>query len=218
MSEFYSHGQRVLQDRFDTRRLADLELEALVHDCITEEEQSFIESRDMFFLATCNAQGQPTVSYKGGAPGFVRVLTPRELVFPCYDGNGMFCSMGNIADRREIGMLFIDFETPRRLRLQGTAALSDEPVLTDAYPECQFVVCVQPCAIFVNCARYIHRYRKVADSEYVPHKGRQTPFPAWKRIDLVQDALPRRDQGRAEQVGGTITQQEYFEKVAKGTS
>ena len=51
----------------------------------------------MFFLSTIDHQGRPTVSYKGGDPGFVRVLDSKTVAFPCYDGNGMFYSMGKLA-------------------------------------------------------------------------------------------------------------------------
>jgi Pyridoxamine 5'-phosphate oxidase len=63
---------------------------------LPQEHKASIESRDMFFLSTIDHQGRPTVSYKGGDPGLVRVLGSKTLAFPCYDGNGMFYSMGNL--------------------------------------------------------------------------------------------------------------------------
>src|SRR5574337_1695208 len=91
----YNPGSRTLQDRFDTRRLADRLAERLVRDHIDEADRAFIEARDMFFLATCDADGHPQCSYKGGEPGFVRVVDDRTLAFPSYDGNGMYLSLGN---------------------------------------------------------------------------------------------------------------------------
>jgi uncharacterized protein len=100
MSRLYGPIHRSLQDRFDTRRLADNVEQRVVGTEITEEHRVFIESRDMFWLATIDHQGRPTVSYKGGDPGFVRVLNTNTVAFPCYDGNGMFYSMGNLIGER----------------------------------------------------------------------------------------------------------------------
>src|SRR5262245_39764615 len=127
--DFYTASQKQLQAAFESRRLAERVEKAIVTDQIVPElHQPFIESRDFFFLATVNAQGEPTVSYKGGSVGVVTVVDARTLAFPSYDGNGMFLSMGNIAETGKIGMLFIDFETPNRVRVQATAAIStDDP-------------------------------------------------------------------------------------------
>src|SRR5688500_12413465 len=96
MTSFYHSGSRGLQDRFDTRRLADRLEEHLVRDHVSVEDAAFIQRLPMFFLATADEQGRPQCSYKGGAPGFVRVLDERTLAFPSYDGNGMYLSLGNL--------------------------------------------------------------------------------------------------------------------------
>ena len=115
MSRLYEPLHRSLQDRFDTRRLADNTEARVVLTEIPPEHKAFIESRDMFFLSTIDHQGRPTVSYKGGDPGFVRVLDNKTVAFPCYDGNGMFYAMGNLLGNQHLGMLFINFEKPHRL-------------------------------------------------------------------------------------------------------
>ena len=83
MSRLYEPVRRSLQDRFDTRRLADNVEARVVLTEIPREHKAFIESRDMFFLSTIDHQGRPTVSYKGGDPGFVRVLNGKTVAFPC---------------------------------------------------------------------------------------------------------------------------------------
>ena len=129
VSTFYGDEQRALQDQFDSRVLADTLEAVIVQPGIDDEAKAFIESRAFFFLSTVNHEGHPTVSHKGGAPGFVRVLDPTTLVFPSYDGNGMFLSMGNIAGDGRIGLLFIDFETPHRVRVHANATVSaDDPL------------------------------------------------------------------------------------------
>lgn len=197
MAEIYHEGSRRLQDRYDTRRLADRLAEVKVHDRFTAEDAAFIERLDMFFLATADAAGQPTCSYKGGDPGFVRVLDERTLVFPNYDGNGMYLSMGNAAVNPAVGLLFIDFERQRRMRVDGTAAVDPGDELLARYPEAQFVVRVAARRIYPNCPRYIHRYERVERSAFVPRPDRATPVPGWKRSDWASDVLPAGDPARS---------------------
>jgi predicted pyridoxine 5'-phosphate oxidase superfamily flavin-nucleotide-binding protein len=196
MGEFYHPASRTLQDKFDTRRLADRIEQRLLADHVGASDRAFIEAADMFFLATVDESGQPSCSYKGGAPGFVRVVDPRALAFPNYDGNGMFLSMGNIAQSRKVGLLFIDFERPRRMRLSGEATISENDPLLAAYPEAQFIVRVAVTEVFPNCPRYIHQYKLVERSIYVPEPGSATPIPNWKKSDWACDVLPEKDPAR----------------------
>jgi predicted pyridoxine 5'-phosphate oxidase superfamily flavin-nucleotide-binding protein len=200
---FYNAGNRSLQDRFDSRRLADRLEDRKVTDTIDAEDRAFIESMDMFFLATADEAGRPNCSYKGGDPGFVRVLDETTLAFPNYDGNGMYLSMGNTLVNPEVGMLFISFERQRRMRVNGTASIAEDDPLVETYPEAQFVVRVHAREIFPNCPRYIHKYELVERSRFVPHPGEATPVPDWKRTDWASDVLPAGDPAReADGAGG----------------
>ena len=196
MSLNYSAASRALQDVFDTRRLADRLAEVKVHDRFSADDREFIERLDMFFLATVDATGQPTCSYKGGDPGFVTVIDDRTLAFPNYDGNGMYLSMGNLAETHAVGLLFIDFELQRRMRVDGTARFSMDDPLMERYPEAQFVVRVEATRIYPNCPRYIHRYHLVERSGFVPHRDVRTPVPAWKHAPWAVDVLPAHDPAR----------------------
>jgi predicted pyridoxine 5'-phosphate oxidase superfamily flavin-nucleotide-binding protein len=198
-----------LQDRFDTRRLADNVEARLVLTEIPAEHKAFIESRDMFFLSTIDHKGRPTVSYKGGDPGFVRVLDGKTVMFPCYDGNGMFYSMGNLLGNQQVGLLFVDFEKPHRLRLQGIASVDDNDPLLSEYAEAQLVVRVSVTEIFRNCPRYVHHYQRVQPSEFVPRSAGEAPLAPWKRVDDIQAALPAKDRARVEREGGVVTRAEY---------
>jgi uncharacterized protein len=196
MSRMYHDGSRRLQDQFDTRRLADRLEEVTVGDTIGERDRRFIEARDMFFLATADEDGVPTCSYKGGDPGFVRVLDEHTVAFPNYDGNGMYLSMGNVLVNPNVGMLFIDFERGRRMRLNGVASIDANDPLLAEYPEAQFIVRVRAREVFPNCPRYIHRYQLVERSPFVPRAGCETPVPDWKRSEWARDALPATDPAR----------------------
>ena len=199
MGATYHEGSRALQDRFDSRRLADrLEERFMQRPAIDAGDRAFIERMDMFFLATADPQGHPQCSYKGGEPGFVRVIDERTVAFPNYDGNGMYLSMGNVAVNPHVGMLFIDFvsERPSRLRLNGRARIDERDELLGSYPEAQFIVRVEVDQVFPNCPRYIHRMALVERSRFVPQHDRETPVPDWKRTDWACDVLPRDDPAR----------------------
>lgn len=215
MSRLYGARHRALQDEFGTRSLADRIEQIACRTEFDEAAKDFIEARDMFFFATVDHQGRPTVSYKGGDPGFVQVIDSTTLVFPSYDGNGMFLSMGNVAQHTQVGMLFISFERPHRLRVQGTANISRDDPMMSHYKEADFIVRVQLSELWQNCPRYIHRYQKVTPSRYVPRTACETPLAEWKRMDLIQDVLPARDAMRA-QAAGTIGIEEWSDKVKSG--
>jgi len=208
MSDFYSDDHRRLQDAKGTRGLAD-RLESLSHSEFSPQDREFIESVAMFFLATVDHKGRPTVSYKGGAPGFVHILGPSELVFPVYDGNGMYLSLGNIAGSANVGMLFIDFQSPRRLRVQGTARVRALGELPLHYPGAQHMVTVTAEQVFVNCGRYIHKIGTGTLSQHVPDASGNQPFPEWKRIDVIAESLSPEDQQRVALAGGEMPIESY---------
>lgn len=193
-------GERGLQDRFDSRRLADRVSQVTYHDRFSESDRAYLAQRDMFFLATSDAEGNLDCSYKGGEPGFVRVIDDETLAFPLYDGNGMFNSSGNIAVHGKVGLLFIDWDKGWRMRINGRASIDyDDPLLAE-YPEAQLVVRVNPDTIYPNCPRYIHRMEMVERSKYVPHAGCETPEAEWK--DHFEDVLPEEQQRRRGQRAG----------------
>jgi uncharacterized protein len=178
----------------------------IVHDELTPVDRGFIESMEMFWLASVDPKGSPTVSYKGGLSGIVKMPDDKTVLFPCFDGNGMFYSMGNIASISHVGLLFMDFIKPFRLRVQGDAELTDDPAIVGLWPGAQFAVKMNITAIIQNCPRYIPRMQRLEGSRYIPDaKTGEQPIPSWKRIDAIQPVLPKRDQNKADTVGGLIT-------------
>lgn len=189
----YHDGMRRLQDVRQTRPLADRLEQVTVHYAFTDADREFIERCAMFFIATADAQGHPDCSYKGGLPGFVRVVDERTLAIPDYDGNGMYRTWGNVLVNPHVGLLFVDFETPKRIRVNGTALVrEDDPLRTD-FPGAVFIVRVTAETIFPNCPRYVPRLQLVEHSVYAPRPEYTPPEPAWKSSDRFRDALPDRD-------------------------
>lgn len=190
---FYHDGHRAVQTRFGSGALAD-RLEQVTHRTqLTDADKAFIESRSFFFLATADLEGRPECSHKGGAPGFVRVLAPDLIVFPDYDGNGMFRSLGNIGVNPAVGMLFIAMDgAPKRLRVNGRAALSFDDPSIGGFAGAQAIVRVTAEHIFPNCPRYIHDLERNAASPYTPAQGEAPVEPAWKSFDSFKDVVPPR--------------------------
>jgi uncharacterized protein len=215
VSIYYSKQHRTLQAQFGTEKMADRIEQLASHNEFNDDAKGFIEHSEMFFLTTINDKGQPTVSYKGGDMGFVKVLDANTLIFPSYDGNGMFLSMGNIVGNPQIGMLFISFQAPHRIRVQGTATISQNAKLLAHYKEADFVVTVKLSELWQNCPRYIPKMEKVRDSRYVPRADCDTPLAEWKRVDLLQDVLPPADLAKA-QTKGTIDIMEWIGKIQTG--
>ncbi len=216
MTTFYGDQHRQLQDQFDSRNVADVLAAAIVRPEIDDEAKAFIESRTFFFLSTVNESGHPTVSHKGGAAGFVRVIDRTTIAFPSYDGNGMFLSMGNIAADGRIGLLFMDFERPHRVRAHGHAVVSsDDPIMSD-FPGADLIVRATLSDVFVNCPRYITPHTRGEVSRYVPDANGNAPLPGWKKIDLLQPFLPSRFQGLAESENDVITADEYSQRLLLG--
>jgi uncharacterized protein len=213
-NDFYGPSHRELQERFDTVRLANfLEMHAAID--LDAGRVAFLEAASMFFLSTVDHAGRPTVSYKGGAPGFVTVVDPTTLLFPSYDGNGMYLSMGNLSANPAIGMLFISFERPQRLRIQGNASISTRMEDLDRYPEAEMVVRVDITDVFTNCPRYVHRATNLEVSRYVPQDDVETPFAEWKRMDVFAGVLRPDDAAKASALG-PVDPHDWHKRVESG--
>jgi len=198
----YGEGARALQDRFDTRRLADAVARTAVHESLDEGDAALIHTQSKVWIATTDAEGWPDVSYKGGAPGFVRVTSPTTIELPSYDGNGMWRSLGNIVDDGRVALLFIDEGRPWRMRVHGTATVCLEPEVVASHHGAQAVVRIEVARVFPNCGRYIHRAGE--QSPFVPREGHAVPIPDWKRFEDFREALPERDRTALDADDGTL--------------
>ncbi len=215
MKKLYSNSHRELQDKFDSRKMADKLNNIIVKDKFDKDAIDFIKTRDMFFLSTIDHNKMPTVSYKGGDPGFVKVLDNRTLAFPSFDGNGMFMSIGNIKENNNVGLLFISFEKPNRLRVHGQASILENDPLLNMYPEADLIVRIKLINYWQNCPRYIHRYKKICKSKYLPKNDKKTPIAGWKKTDIVQDALSKKDKKKIKK-DEVIGISEWMDKVKSG--
>ncbi len=194
--EFYHEGMREVQTRMDSKRLADRLEQLTVHSAFTDGDRAFVEAASMVFVATADAQGNPDCSYKGGRPGFIRIVNDTTLAIPSYDGNGQYRTLGNLASNPAIGLLFVDFAGRNRMRANGVATLvstSDDASFVASFAGAEMVIVVRLRHAFPNCPRYVHDIAAGAVSEFAPADGYTPPVPEWKTREMFRDALPGRD-------------------------
>jgi uncharacterized protein len=194
-ADFYHDAMREVQARMDSTRLADRLEQLTVHDAFSPADRAFIEAASMVFVATADAHGNPDCSYKGGRPGFIRIIDDTTLAFPSYDGNGQYRTLGNLTANPSIGLLFVDFAGRNRLRVNGTTTLvsaDDDAALAASFAGAEMVIVVRLRHAFPNCPRYVHDVAAGTVSEFAPAKGYTPPVPEWKTRERFRDALPRR--------------------------
>lgn len=201
MSSMFHEGQRALQDTYGGRAVADRLEQHRKRSTFADEDRKFIEGANFFFLATAYGDSVDC-SFKGGLPGFVKIIGPSELCWPDYDGNRMYRSLGNISKSPAVGLLFISFDKPnepippsetRRLRVNGGARIVDAGPELDELKKLatnakRFVV-VTVKDIFTNCHRYLPDMAVNEQSIYSPRPGYTPPQPEWKSRDYIKDVL-----------------------------
>ncbi len=133
-------------------------------DAFTDEETSFIQSRDSFYMATINESGWPYVQHRGGEPGFLRVLSPATLAFADYKGNRQLLSTGNLAANDRVALFLMDYPQRTRLKILGHARVEDarehpELVAQVAEPDVHRIVerlfFIEVVSFDWNCPQYI---------------------------------------------------------------
>ncbi len=191
----FHEGNRQLQDRYGGREVADRLVARRTVSAFSQEHIDFIQSLPFFFIASGH-EDILDCSFKGGDPGFVRVVETNRLAYPDYDGNRMFKTLGNLVQNPNVGLLFIRFDREQqgdrklnRLRVTGRAELFDDHPLLEAYPGAMRIVEVTARYIFTNCPRYIPEMRMVEPSRYVPRGGEEPPVPEWKHRDYIKEVI-----------------------------
>jgi predicted pyridoxine 5'-phosphate oxidase superfamily flavin-nucleotide-binding protein len=189
---FFHEGMRELQDRYEGRAVADRLEEHRMHTRFTDNDRRMIEAAPFFFLATAT-QDSVDCSFKGGEPGFVRVVGDGELAWPDYDGNRMYRSLGNIQQNNRVGLLFLRFDghqfdgSAARLRINGRASIDEAADAITDLPGAKRVIRVAVDHIFPNCPRYIPKMEFIESSVYAPQEGCVPPEPEWKQKPMVKD-------------------------------
>src|SRR5262245_53776923 len=191
--DFYHSGMRRLQDRYEGRSVADRLAGNRMRTTFNDEDRRCIESSAFFFLATATPESVDC-SFKGGSPGFVRVVGENVVAWPDYDGNRMYRSLGNIVCNPRVGLLVVRldgklFNNAGRLRINGHAEIDESAEAIMGLPGAKRLIRVTAEHIFTNCPRYIPKLSLEEPSVYVPREGYRPPDPPWKSMPFVKDVF-----------------------------
>lgn len=155
-------GEREAQKRFGVATEGQA-MSRIVRDHLSSGMIRFVEAQPFFFIATADDRGECDCSFRGRQHNppvdpdpAVKVLDARTLIFPDYSGNNLFNSLGNIMTNPHIGMLFIDFRNPTRLRINGRAEIiEDKRAFGDIWPEAQRYIKVTVLQAYPNCRQRV---------------------------------------------------------------
>ena len=151
-------------------------------DALTDDETEFIQSRDSFYMATVTETGWPYMQHRGGALGFLRVISPTQLAFADYKGNRQMLSTGNLAVNDRVCLFLMDYPQRTRLKILGHARVEDarahpELVAQLAEPSAQRIVerlfFIDVIAFDWNCPKYITPRYTAAEVEEAVQPLRQ---------------------------------------------
>ena len=175
-------GERMLQERWDTRERADQFYRLQVLDHLNARMREFIGAQEWMFLATSDASGACDSTLRAGPPGFVAVLDEHRLAWPEYRGNGVMASRGNLVENPHVGLLFIDFVRDQiGLHVNGRARLVDDGDLRADYPQLpvdlvpgrrpEQWVAAEVEEAYIHCSKHVPRlYRHPGDRRHLTHR------------------------------------------------
>lgn len=131
---------------------------------VTPNLAEFLAGLDMFYLGTASAEGQPYIQYRGGSPGFLKVLDDRTLAFADFGGNRQYITLGNLSENPRAFLFLMDYANRRRVKLWGTArVVEDDAELLErlrdpGYPgETERAIVFTVEAWDINCPQHIHQ-------------------------------------------------------------
>lgn len=131
---------------------------------VTSELTEFLADLDMFYLGTANAEGQPYIQYRGGPPGFLKVIDDRTLAFADFGGNRQYISVGNLSENPKAFLFLMNYANSRRVKVWGTATVVEgDSVLLAKLSDSAYPGRVERAIVFtveawdVNCQQHIHK-------------------------------------------------------------
>jgi predicted pyridoxine 5'-phosphate oxidase superfamily flavin-nucleotide-binding protein len=131
---------------------------------VTPELAEFLADRDMFYLGTANAEGQPYIQYRGGSPGFLKVIDERTLGFADFGGNRQYVTLGNLSENPKAFIFLMDYANSQRVKLWGTArVINNDPGLLETLRDPDYPGKVERAILFtveawdINCPQHIHK-------------------------------------------------------------
>lgn len=131
---------------------------------VTPDLAGFLSGLDMFYLGTANSEGQPYIQYRGGSPGFLKVLDEKTLAFADFGGNRQYITLGNLSENPQAFIFLMDYANSQRVKVWGTArVVEDDAELLDQLRDPNYPAKVERAIVFtieawdMNCPQHIHK-------------------------------------------------------------
>lgn len=131
---------------------------------VTPDLAGFLSGLDMFYLGTSNSEGQPYIQYRGGSPGFLKVLDEKTLAFADFGGNRQYITLGNLSENPQAFIFLMDYANSQRVKVWGTArVVEDDAELLDQLRDPNYPAKVERAIVFaieawdMNCPQHIHK-------------------------------------------------------------
>ena len=161
----FTSAVKAIQNQKGSRRsYARMEQRQGWQTTVTSDLAEFLAELDMFYLGTANADGQPYIQYRGGSPGFLKVLDEHTLGFADFGGNRQYITLGNLSENPKAFLFLMDYANSRRVKVWGTAQVVEgDPVLQDKLRDREYPGQVERVILFhleawdVNCQQHIHQ-------------------------------------------------------------
>jgi len=96
------------------------------NDAITPAIAEFIAQLDGFYLGTVSSNGYPYIQFRGGSPGFLKVLDQKTLGFADFSGNVQYITVGNLSGNDKAFLFLMDYRHRRRIKIWGRAEFVEE--------------------------------------------------------------------------------------------
>lgn len=196
----FTDAVKALQEKNGSRRTYDRKEKLHVTEGLKENEITFIEDQDHFFMASFGENGYPYIQHRGGPAGFLKVLDAKTLAFVDFTGNKQYISMGNLQTNPNVALIMVSYPQRARLKIYARArivALADDPSLFERVdpagyphrPERMLVLEVQ--AFDWNCPQHITPRYTVEDIEaaFAPQKAYLAKLEAENLV--LKDELAR---------------------------
>lgn len=131
---------------------------------VTPDLTEFLAGLDMFYLGTASAGGQPYIQYRGGSPGFLKVVDDTTLGFADFAGNRQYLTVGNLSENPKAFIFLMDYASGQRVKLWGEArVVEDDPALLERLRDPAYPGKIERAILFrieawdVNCPQHIHK-------------------------------------------------------------
>ena len=175
--EIHIRGEYVLQEKYGTQKKAEAFYKKQMLDHLNDEMMQFASKQEIAIISTSDAEGNCDTSFRGGSPGFIRILDEKTLIYPEYMGNGVLASLGNMYENPHIGLLLIDFfESQVGLHINGSVEVLENDMLSSYLSiskeeqqkwiekensKCKWWVKVTVDEAYIHCSKHIPYLQKV---------------------------------------------------------